>query len=60
MPNDRASMRPGKVQGAADPHVAAGISKLRGLVILDVTRIGIDHCEEHADALLMLLHRPIR
>jgi hypothetical protein len=38
---------------AADPDVAAGISKLRGLVILDVTRIGIDHGEEHADALLL-------
>jgi hypothetical protein len=26
----------------------------------DVTRIGIDHGEEHADALSMLLHRPIQ
>src|SRR6516165_3987838 len=26
----------------------------------DVTRIGIDHGEEDADALLVLLHRPIR
>jgi hypothetical protein len=32
----------------------------RGSVVPDVTRIGIDHGEEHADALSMLLHRPIR
>jgi hypothetical protein len=45
---------------AACPDVTAGISKLRGSVVPDVTRIGIDHGEEHADALSMLLHRPIR
>src|SRR6516165_5437994 len=35
-------------------------AKLRGSLVLDVTRFGIDHGEEHADLLSMLLHRPIR
>jgi hypothetical protein len=35
-------------------------SKLRGSVVPDVARVGIDHGEEHADALPVLLHRPIR
>src|SRR5262245_10650364 len=47
-------------RSAADPDGAAGIFKLRGLVVLDVTSIGINHGEEHANALLMLLYRPIR
>src|SRR5215469_9795340 len=35
-------------------------AKLRGSLVLDVARLGIDHGEEHADLLSMLLHRPIR
>src|SRR5215472_6867629 len=49
-----------KTRSAACLGGTAGVSKLRGSVVLDVTSIGIDHREEHADALLMLLHRPIR
>ena len=45
---------------AALPDVTADMSKLCGSVVADVARIGIDHGEEHADALLVLLHRPIR
>ena len=46
--------------GGTNYDVAADISKLRGSVVPDVSRTGIDHGEEDADVLLMLLHRPIR
>ena len=48
------------VRLAHDRTLTAGTSKPRRSVVPDVTRIGIDHGEEHADVLPVLLHRPIR